>query len=73
MSSTTSTTSSPELIEKVSSDNIVIAFDLLTNLTYMSCMAIAQLPREDILRKAGEQSLKTAVFFEQGDGRAEVQ
>ena len=65
MSSTTSTTSSPELIEKVSSDNIVIAYDLLTNLTYMSCMAIAQLPREAILRRAGEQKLKTAVFFEQ--------
>ena len=65
MSSTTSTTSSPELIEKVSSDNIVISFDLLTNLTYMSCLAIAQLPREAILRRAGEQKLKTAVFFEQ--------
>ena len=65
MSSTSSTTSSPERIEKVSSDNVVIAFDLLTNLTYMSCMTLAQLPRETILRKAGEQPLKTAIFFEQ--------
>ncbi|MCH8279568.1 MAG: hypothetical protein IIC96_02695 [Chloroflexi bacterium] len=57
--------SSPEEIEKVSSDNIVIAFDLLSSLTYMSCLAIAQLPREAIFRKAGEQPHKTAVFFQQ--------
>ena len=60
-----STTSSPELIEKVSSDNIVIAFDLLSNLTYMACLAVAQLPRDAMLKKAGEQPLKTAVFFQQ--------
>jgi len=60
-----STTSSPKLIEKVSSDNIVIAFDLLSNLTYMACLAVAQLPREALLRRAGEQPLKTAVFFQQ--------
>ena len=62
----TSTASSPKRIEKVSSDNIVISFDLLSNLTYMATLAAAQLPREVILRKAGEQhALKTSVFFEQ--------
>ena len=62
----TSTASSPKRIEKVSSDNIVISFDLLSNLTYMASLAAAQLPREAILRRAGEQhALKTSVFFEQ--------
>ena len=62
----TSIKSSPKRIEKVSSDNIVISFDLLSNLTYMASLAIAELPRDAILKKAGEQKdLKTAVFFEQ--------
>ena len=51
----TSTVSSPRRIEKVSSDNIVISFDLLSNLTYMAALAAAELPREEILRRAGEQ------------------
>ncbi len=60
-----STTSSPGPIEKVSSDNIVVAFDLLSNLTYMSSLSAAHSPREVILRKAGELSrLKTAVIFQ---------
>ena len=57
------TRSSPKPIEKVSSDNIVISFDLLSNLSYMACLAAAQLPREALLLKAGEQPLMTAVFF----------
>ena len=61
-----STASSPKRIEKVSSDNIVISFDLLSNLTFMATLAAAQLPREKILQRAGEQrGLKTSVFFQQ--------
>ena len=60
------TTSTPRRIEKVSSDNIVISFDLLSNLTYMASLAAAELPREKILQKVGEQrGLKTSVIFEQ--------
>ncbi|MBM3944324.1 MAG: hypothetical protein FJ317_02405 [SAR202 cluster bacterium] len=61
----TSSTSSPKRIEKVSSDNIVISFDLLSNLTYMASLSSARVPRETMLRKAGELPVKTAVFFEQ--------
>ena len=65
MTSMTSTTSSPGPIEKVSSDNIVVAFDLLSNLTYMSSLSAAHSSRELILRKAGERArLKTAVIFQ---------
>ena len=61
-----STASSPRRIEKVSSDNIVISFDLLSNLTYMATLSVVELPREKILQRAGEQAaLKTSVFFEQ--------
>ena len=61
-----SITSSPKRIEKVSSDNIVVSFDLLSILTYMASLSAADLPRESILKKAGEQrALKTSVFFEQ--------
>ena len=61
----TSTTSSPGPIEKVSSDNIVVAFDLLSNLTYMSSLSAAHSSRELTLRKAGERArLKTAVIFQ---------
>ena len=57
---------STKRIKRVSSDNIVISFDLLSNLTYMGVLAAAQLPRDAIIRMAGEMSfLKTAVFFEQ--------
>ena len=56
--------SSLRRIEKVSSDNLVIAFDLLSNLTYMASLSAARLPREVILRKSGERfQLKTAVCF----------
>ncbi len=60
-----STTSSPKHIEKVSSDNIVISFDLLSNLAYMANLSAAKAPRQMIIQKAGEQAhLKTSVIFE---------
>ena len=62
----TSTASSPKRIEKVSSDNIVISFDLLSNLTYMASLSAARAPRHEILKRAGEQKLlQTSVVFEQ--------
>ena len=59
-----STTSSPKRIEKVSSDNIVVGFDLLSNLTYMSVLSIGGLPRDQVLEHCSRQRFKTAVFFE---------
>ena len=45
---------STKRIKRVSSDNIVLSFDLLSNLTYMGVLAAAQLPRDAIIRTAGE-------------------
>ena len=59
-----STTSSPKQIEKVSSDNVVIGFDLLSNLTYMLVLSIGGLQRDRVLESCGELKLRTAVFFE---------
>ena len=59
-----STTSSQERIDKVSSDNLVIGFDLLSNLTYMWVLSTGSLSRSRIVEQCGRQSLKTAVFFE---------
>ncbi len=59
-----STTSSPKQIEKVSSDNVVVGFDLLSNLTYMSVLSVGGLPRDRLLESCGSLKLKTAVFFE---------
>ena len=59
-----STTSSPKRIEKVSSDNVVIGFDLLSNLTYMSVLTMGDLPRGQVLDHCSRQPFKTAVFFE---------
>ena len=56
--------SSLKRIDKVSSDNLTIGFDLLSNLTYMAILAIGHLPREQILERCSRQALKTAVFFE---------
>ena len=58
-----SITSSHKQIEKVSSDNLVVGFDLLSNLTYMSVLSIGGLPREQVLANCGKQQFKTAVFF----------
>ncbi len=59
-----SITSSPRRIEKVSSDNIVIGFDLLSNLTYMWVLSLGGLPRDQVLENCSRQRLKTAVFFD---------
>ena len=59
-----STTSSPRRIEKVSSDNIVVGFDLLSNLTYMAVLSEGGLPRDQLLEQCSRQRFKTAVFFE---------
>lgn len=60
-----STTSSQKRIEKVSSDNLVISFDLLSNLTYMATLSLGGPPRDILLQRAGALRLKTSVFFEQ--------
>jgi flagellar protein FlaJ len=59
-----STTSSHKQIEKVSSDNVVVGFDLLSNLTYMSVLSIGGLPRDRLLESCGNLKLQTAIFFE---------
>ena len=59
-----SITSSPRQIEKVSSDNLVVGFDLLSNLTYMQVLSMGGLPRNQVLENCGKQNLKTAVFFQ---------
>jgi len=59
-----STTSSPRRIEKVSSDNQVIGFDLFSHLTYMSILARGGIGRDRMLQYCGEQKYSTAVFFE---------
>ena len=56
--------SSPKLIEKVSSDNIVVSFDLVSHLTYMAVLSMGGLPREQILLRCGQLRLRTSVFFE---------
>ena len=58
------TKSFPNRIGKVSSDNVAVGFDLITNLTYMSVLTIGGLPRDQTLERCSRQSLKTAVFFE---------
>ena len=58
------TKSSPKRIEKVSSDNGAISYDLLAILTYMSVLATGGLTREQILTHCSNQRLKTAIFFE---------
>ena len=59
-----SITSSPKHIEKVSSDNVTLSFDLLSNLTYMSILSMGGLPRDQVLEQCSRQRFKTAVFFE---------
>ena len=61
---TNSTLSSNRRIERVSSDNLVVAYDLVSHLVYMSVLSLGGLPRENILEKCGQMRLKTAVFFE---------
>jgi len=58
------TKSSPKRIEKVSSDNAVIGYDLLSILTYMSVLVCGGMSREQILTNCSRQKLKTAIIFE---------
>jgi len=48
---------------KVSSDNAVISFDLLSNLTYMAALATGGPDRDTILEWAIRQEFKTGAFF----------
>lgn len=58
-----STNSYVEPIEKVTSDNGALGFDLLSNLTYMSVLTIGGIPRDQLMEMSGRQPLRTAVFF----------
>ena len=51
-------------IDKVSSDNLNVGFDLLSNLTYMSVLSLGSLPRDQVLAACARQQFKTAVFFD---------
>jgi len=57
--------SSRKRTEKVSSDNAVISFDLLSNLTYMAALATGGPSRDVILEMAIAQDFKTSVYFRQ--------
>ena len=59
-----STTSSPKRIEKVSSDNQVVGFDLFSQLTYMAILSRGGVTRDRLLEYCGRQRYLTAVFFE---------
>ena len=59
-----STTSSPKPIEKVSSDNQVIGFDLFSSLTYMSILVRGGVGRDRLLEYCSRQRYETSVFFE---------
>ena len=50
---------------KVSSENAVISFDLLSNLTYMAALATGGPDRDTILEWAIGQNFKTGTFFRQ--------
>ena len=56
--------SSHEHIDKVSSDNLAIGFDLLSNLTYMWVLSTGTLPRNRLMDQCGRQRLKTAIVFD---------
>ncbi|MDA0263840.1 MAG: type II secretion system F family protein [Chloroflexi bacterium] len=56
--------SSLKPIDKVSSDNLDVGFDLLSNLTYMSVLSLGSLPRDQVLEHCACQRFKTAVFFD---------
>ena len=59
-----STESSLKPIDKVSSDNLAVGFDLLSNLTYMSVLSLGSLPRDQVLEQCARQRFKTSVFFD---------
>ncbi len=57
--------SSRKRTEKVSSDDSVLSFDLLTSLTYMAALATGGTSRDLIFEKTIEQGFKTGVYFRQ--------
>ena len=57
--------SSRRPIEKVSSDSSVLSFDLLSNLTYMAAVSVAEVPRDIIFRFAMAQTFKTSIYIKQ--------
>ena len=57
-------TSSPKLIEKVSSDDQVLGFDLFSSLTYMAILARGGVSRDRLLEYCAKQRYATSVFFE---------
>ena len=57
--------SSRKRTEKASSDNAVISFDLLSNLTYMSAISTADIPRDIIFEHSTAQEFKTSRYFRQ--------
>ena len=59
----TSSKSSRKRPGKVSSDNAVISFDLLSNLTYMAALATGGPDRDTILEWSIRQEFKTGAFF----------
>lgn len=60
-----STKPSRKPIEKVSSDNAIISFDLLSNLTYMAALAVGGSPRDQIMEWTVRQDYLTVPFFRQ--------
>jgi len=59
-----STTSSRKLIEKVSSDNQVLGFDLFSSLTYMAILSRGGVGRDRLLEYCSRQRYATSIFFE---------
>ncbi len=60
-----STKSPPKTIEKESSDNGLISFDLLANLTYMASVSAGGSPRDLILEWTLKQNYRTVRYFRQ--------
>ena len=60
-----SSTSSRKPTGKGSSDNAILAFDLLSNLTYMAVVSIGGSSRDQILEWTTKQNYKTVRYFRQ--------
>ena len=59
-----STTSSHRRTDKVTSDDRLIGFDLLSNLTHMAVLTLGTLPRNQVMDSVSRLNLQTAVVFE---------
>jgi flagellar protein FlaJ len=60
-----STTRSPKHTKKGSSDNAILAFDLLSNLTYMAAASVGGASRDLILEWVIRQNYQTVRYFRQ--------